>query len=73
MTRDEIIRALRCSAAYNEAADCTGCPYLLEETLDGEPWLSCDVDKILLDAAALLEQDGALQPLPPEPEEVRVT
>ena len=55
-TREEIARALRCSATYNEAVDCTGCPYLLEATVEGEPWLSCDVDQIALDAANMLEK-----------------
>lgn len=54
--RADIIRALRCSATYAESVDCTGCPYLLEETLEGEPYLSCYVDQIALDAADLLEK-----------------
>ena len=62
--REDIIRALRCSATYSEAVDCTGCPYLLEETLTEDVaqivgdklWMSCDVDQIALDAANMLEK-----------------
>lgn len=56
--REDIVRALRCSATYNEAVDCTGCPYLLEASVEDEPWLSCDVDQIALDAAEMLETDA---------------
>lgn len=57
-TRSEIIQALRCTATFAESVDCTGCPYLLEEDLEGDEWLVCDVDQIELDAADLLERDG---------------
>lgn len=56
--REDIIRALRCSANYQEAVDCTGCPYLLEEVVEGETWINCDVDQIALDAAEVLETDA---------------
>ena len=56
--RKDIVLALRCSATYGEAVDCTGCPYLLEASVEGESWLSCDVDQIALDAAEMLRQDG---------------
>lgn len=64
--REDIVRALRCSATYSEAMDCTGCPYLLEETLTEDVaqivgdklWMSCDVDQIALDAAEVLETDA---------------
>lgn len=63
-TREEIVRALRCSASTGDK-DCTGCPYLLEETvpedkaeaLGSKLWLSCDTDQIALDAAERLEAD----------------
>ena len=63
--REEIIRALRCSATVHETVDCTDCPYLLEETvpedmaeaLGSKLLLSCDTDQIELDAAEMLEAD----------------
>lgn len=63
--REDIVRALRCSASCGEPLDCTGCPYLLEETLTEDKaealgsklWLSCDTDQIALDAAERLEAD----------------
>lgn len=63
--REDIIRALRCSATVHETVDCTDCPYLLEETvpedmaeaLGSKLWLSCDTDQIALDAAERLEAD----------------
>lgn len=62
--REDIIRALRCSASTGDK-DCIGCPYLLEETvpedkaeaLGSKLWLSCDTDQIALDAAERLEAD----------------
>lgn len=62
--REDIVRALRCSATAHETVDCTGCPYLLEETvpedmaeaLGSKLWLSCDTDQIALDAANMLEK-----------------
>lgn len=58
------MRALRCSASTGDK-DCTGCPYLLEETvpedmaeaLGSKLLLICDVDQIALDAAEMLEAD----------------
>lgn len=63
--REDIIRALRCSATVHETVDCTDCPYLLEETvpedmaeaLGSKLLLSCDTDQIALDAAERLEAD----------------
>ena len=63
--REDIIRALRCTATVHETVDCTGCPYLLEETvpedkaeaLESKLWLSCDTDQVALDAAEMLEAD----------------
>ena len=64
--REDIVRALRCSATVHETVDCTGCPYLLEETvpedmaevLESKLWLSCDTDQIALDVAERLEADA---------------
>lgn len=63
--REDIVRALRCSATVHETVDCTDCPYLLEETvpedmaetLGSKLFLSCDVHQIVLDAAERLEAD----------------
>lgn len=62
--REDIIRALRCSASTGDK-DCTGCPYLLEETLTeamaeivgSETWQTCGTDQMALDAAEMLEAD----------------
>lgn len=51
------MRGLRCTATFAEGVDCTGCPYLLEEELEGGKWPACDVDQIALDAAERLEAD----------------
>lgn len=64
--REDIIRALRCTATVHETVDCTDCPYLLEETvpedmaeaLGSKLFLSCDADQIALDAAEMLETDA---------------
>ena len=64
--REDIVLALRCSATCGEPLDCTGCPYLMEETLTedaaqivgGELWLSCDCDRMAMDAAEMLEADA---------------
>lgn len=63
-TRNEIVLALRCSAS-TEDKDCTGCPYLLEETLTeamaeivgSETWQTCGADQMAIDAADMLEAD----------------
>lgn len=61
--REQIVWALRCTAKTGYR-DCTGCPYLLEEALEelgeDEAWLACDVNRIALDAADLLENDERL-------------
>ena len=55
MTRGEIVNALRCTASTGER-DCTGCCYLVkQEELEGGEWLGCDVDRIALDAADMLD------------------
>ena len=63
--REDIIRALRCTATAHETVDCTDCPYLLEgtvpedmaEALGSKLWLTCDPDQVALDAAEMLEAD----------------
>lgn len=60
------MRGLRCSATCCEPLDCTGCPYLLEETvpedmveaLGSKLRLSCDLDQMAMDAADMLEADA---------------
>lgn len=56
--REDIVRALRCSATYNEAVDCTGCPYLLEDKdEDGVRIQDCNTEAIFRDAVERLETD----------------
>lgn len=58
MTREEIVRGLRCSATCGEPLDCTGCPYLLEDKdEDGVRIQDCNADRIFENAADLLEND----------------
>lgn len=54
--REELIRALRCISTAGGSAGCERCPYLVAEIVEGEPYESCDMDRIGLDAADLLEQ-----------------
>ena len=65
MTTDEIVRALRCaSTPGGPTGNCEKCPYWKKEQLSGklkerlgtDEWTSCDVDKIGLDAADLIER-----------------
>ena len=65
MTDKEIIQALRCTSTPGSLhEDCTGCPYYRKEQLDEElkeklgvdTWPSCDIDKVGLDAADLIER-----------------
>ena len=63
--REDIVRALHCSASMGDR-DCTGCPYLLEETLTeavaeivgSETWQTCGTDQMAMDAAEMLETDA---------------
>lgn len=63
--REDIVRALRCSASTGDK-DFTGCPYLLEETLTeamaeivgSETWQTCGTDQMAMDAAEMLETDA---------------
>ena len=65
MTEKEIIQALRCTSTPGDhASNCEQCPYWKKEQLDGrlkeklgtDTWASCDIDKIGLDAADLIER-----------------
>lgn len=61
---EEIIKALRCSGSPGGPESCDGCPYKFREQLPKELWGEhggkyvdgCDTDKIVLDAADLLEK-----------------
>lgn len=68
-TINEIIKALRCTSAPRHKYDCENCPYReLNEVNDDIPikedviidekkyWEYCDVEKIAIDAADLLEK-----------------
>lgn len=56
--REDIVRALRCSATCGEPLDCTGCPYLLEDKEeDGVLIQDCNAGAIFRDAVEMLEND----------------
>lgn len=68
-TIEEIIKALRCTSMPRPECDCPNCPYReLNEVNDDIPikgdviidgkkyWEDCDIDKIVIDAANLLEK-----------------
>lgn len=65
MTDKEIVQALRCtSTPGGHTSNCEQCPYWKKEQLNGrlkeklgtDTWTSCDVDKVGLDAADLIER-----------------
>ena len=65
MTDKEIIQALRCTSTPGGLhEDCTGCPYYRKEQLGAElkeklgvdTWPSCDVNKVGMDAADIIER-----------------
>lgn len=65
MTDNEIVQALRCcSAPGGNTGDCENCPYYIREQLSEElaeklgteEWTRCDVDKVGMDAADLIER-----------------
>ena len=58
MTRGEIARGLRCSASTGEK-DCGKCPWGIREEFEGGVWESCDCDRMAVEAADLLENDGS--------------
>lgn len=61
----EIVQALRCiSTQGDHTSNCEQCPYWKKEQLNGrlkeklgtDTWTSCDVDKVGMDAADLIER-----------------
>lgn len=65
MTEKEIVQALRCtSTPGGPTGDCEKCPYWKTEQLTAEQkeklgvdtWTSCNIDKVGLDAADLIER-----------------
>lgn len=65
MTDKEIVQALRCtSTPGGPTGDCEKCPYWKTEQLTAEQkeklgvdtWTSCDIDKVGLDAADIIER-----------------
>lgn len=55
--REDIVRALRCSASTGDK-DCAGCPYRIRGEFEGFTWESCDCDRMAVDAADMLETDA---------------
>ena len=65
MTSEEIVKALWCiSTPGDHTSNCEQCPYWKKEQLNGrikeklgtDTWTSCDVDKVGMDAADLIER-----------------
>ena len=65
MTGKEIAQALRCTSTPGDhASNCEQCPYWKKEQLNGrlkeklgtDTWTSCDIDKVGLDGADLIER-----------------
>lgn len=64
MKNEEIVRALRCISTAGGENACEHCPYWKEEEVPEEErpiygadtWHSCDVDRVGLDGAALIER-----------------
>ena len=65
MTDKEIIQALRCTSTPGDhTSNCEQCPYWKKEQLNGrlkeklgtDTWTSCDIDRVCLDAADLIER-----------------
>lgn len=61
----EIVQALRCTSTTGDhQVNCEQCPYWKKEQLNGrlkeklgtDTWASCDIDKVGLDAADLIER-----------------
>ena len=58
ITLEEVARALRCSATAGHK-ECRECPYRIDEYVPGAPdhiYDACDVDRIALDAARMLNR-----------------
>lgn len=62
---EELVKALRCTATPGgPTGDCEMCPYYRRENLNDElkeklgtdTWTSCDIDKVGMDAAELIER-----------------
>ena len=64
MKNEEIVRALRCVSTAGNLSDCEHCPYCMEESVPAEMrdtfgadvYHSCDVDRVGLDGADLIER-----------------
>lgn len=64
VTPEVLAAALRCAAAEGvHETHCETCPYYVVEDLSGEEaavfgekWATCDVDRMALDAAAMVEE-----------------
>ena len=65
MSCEDIIRALRCTSTPGDhTSNCEQCPYWKKEQLNGrlkeklgtDTWTSCDIDRVGLDAADLIER-----------------
>lgn len=64
MKNEEIVKALRCVSTVGGEHDCEHCPHWTAEEVPEEyqpmcgtdTWYSCDVDRVGLDGAALIER-----------------
>lgn len=64
MKNEEIVRALRCISTAGNSSDCEHCPYCMEnsvpaemrDTFGADVYHSCDVDRVGLDGADLIER-----------------
>lgn len=64
MKNEEIVRALRCVSTAGSSPDCEHCPYWMEESVPAEVrdmvgedvFHSCDIDRVGLDGADLIEK-----------------
>lgn len=59
----DIVRALRCTSMSGNLCDGNACPYFVEEKVDDkireligdDVWTSCDTDRVVTDAAEMIE------------------
>lgn len=64
MKTDEIVKALRCVSTVGHEAGCESCPYWIsesipedmQETFGSDVLYSCDIDRVGLDGADLIER-----------------
>lgn len=64
MKNEEIVKALRCVSTAGSSPDCEHCPYWMEESVPAEirdmvgedVFHSCDIDRVGLDGADLIEK-----------------